>query len=310
MFGFEKDLTDDTYHRKFGAVTIRSISITEKPKRHIPFMIGVETEFFRKHLPITFMQKVLKPFDGVIFKFNKFLLVLMLVLSIAFIAVVYSVPINKGASDIQPITVLPVAFFASIILGLILHEAGHAAIMEKIYQEKFQKTALASAGIMIVPIFPIMALVFSMWFGWNFWNIFGWVIIGGAYVRPADSKELFDKLLTPMEKIRVLVAGVFTNTLIAAVSLVALVAMYILNGFSIVFFSYDQVILAEFFLYNVIINLTLVWFNIIPMEIGSDGFHIWKNLGILMPKVNRYASWVPIILSAAMIFYLGMWFMK
>jgi hypothetical protein len=74
--------------------------------------------------------------------------------------------------------------------------------------------------------------------------------------------------------------------------------------------NYAQVIVAEFFFYNVLINLMLVWVNIVPLEIGSDGMEIWKNLGILMPRVNKYASWLPVLMTAAMILFLGVWFLK
>lgn len=265
MFGFEKDENDASSFKKFGALTVRYIPAGEK--NPFPFIIGFETEFFKNHLPIKAIARLIEPFTKYFGVFNKYLFYLMTLSLFLFAYTVVTSKPNPEPVDMGIFIFIPISFFIALLISLITHEAAHAAIAEKYYQKYYGKSALASVGYGIFTVFPIAALFTGLVLGWNSSATINFVVLSlfsGAYVRLINEKKYYDPLANA-EKIEILMAGVFVNFLLGLIFFVPFIAYYWLFGFHV----FSQVFM---FLFGMsIMNMGLVILNIIPL-FGTDGY--------------------------------------
>lgn len=293
MLGFKKDENDGSHYKKIGALTVRSIPFHADGERlfsKLPFLIGFELDIFKKYLPTKAIAKLVSPFENIAFKVNKNLAILSMILLSS--AVAFFLISNAGAppADLSVLFTQPVAFYIAVVLGLVLHEAAHAAVAEKIYLKDYGKPAIDSVGLMAVPLFLIAAaltwLVSEMGLvsrtGVTLLNFIALFVFGGAYVRLLGEKTLYDTL-DSHKKIAILVAGIAMNLILTLAAILLLtIETFILHTGS--FF------LIELCFYTIVINATLAVFNLVPMGLPTDGGQIWKELEKNSPHVQKYSN--------------------
>jgi Zn-dependent protease len=292
MLGFQKDANDGSHYKKIGWLTVRSIPFNNDEKKFgskFPFLLGFELDAFKKYLPTKVIAKIVSPFEKITFKMNKNAAILTMIFLSCFVAFFLISNAGNKPSDLSLLFRQPIAFYVAVILGLVLHEAAHAAVADKIYRKDYGKEAIDSVGLMVMPLFIAVAAL--VWLvsetglvsatGIAFMNFIALFVFGGAYVRLVGEKTLYEQL-DSHKKIAVFVAGIAMNLILAlAATVFLLLEVFVLHT--------GNYFLLDLGFYTIIINVTLAVFNLVPMGLPTDGGQIWKEFEKTTPHIKSYS---------------------
>ncbi len=186
--------------------------------------------------------------------------------------------ILRGEGEISEKLIMLFAYLGAILLAIIMHETAHGYIAMK----NGDYTAKFCGRLSLNPVKHFDPIGFLM---------LAFVGFGWAKPVPIDPNNFRS---SKKGMITVSIAGVVTNLILATVSAI-LLALFLLLVKAIaatvatsLFLRYFVILVEYFFLYSIIINLTLMAFNILPIY-PLDGFRIVETL--TKPN-NKYVTFM------------------
>lgn len=177
------------------------------------------------------------------------------------------ISILRGEGEISEKIIMLFAYLGAILLAIIMHETAHGFIAMK----NGDYTAKFCGRLSLNPVKHFDPIGFLM---------LAFVGFGWAKPVPIDPNN-FRSFKKGM--ITVSIAGVITNLILATASAILLTLFLLLSKAisetiaASLFLNYLVILVKCFLLYSIIINLTLMAFNILPIY-PLDGFRVVETL--------------------------------